>query len=151
VPSYPEGHVDISAARLMEVLLAKQRYVHYTTTQMSFNPGAIMSWLRQMRAHGVILPVHLGVPGVAELTKLMTISARIGVADSARYLRKNRRMLGSLLTPGKFGPDALLMGVGAALAHPDAEIDALHLFTFNQVRATVDWQQRMLASLDRSA
>ena len=43
-----------------------------------------------MRASGVTLPVHIGLPGVADLTKLLTISGRIGVADSARYLKKNR-------------------------------------------------------------
>ena len=65
------------------------------------------------------MAVHLGTPGVAELTKLMTISARIGVADSARYLKKNRKMVGSLLTPGKFGPDALLLGMADAFCDPD--------------------------------
>ncbi|HEY6568373.1 MAG TPA: methylenetetrahydrofolate reductase [Actinomycetota bacterium] len=148
VPSYPEGHVDISTERLLEVLKEKQRYAKYMATQMSFNPGAILSWLGQMRANGVMLPVHLGTPGVAELTKLMTISTRIGIADSARYLKKNRRMVGSLLTPGKFGPDALLEGMGPAYTDPGANIEALHLFTFNQVQATVDWQARMLATLD---
>jgi methylenetetrahydrofolate reductase (NADPH) len=148
VPSYPEGHVDISPERLLEVLKEKQRFAKYMATQMSFNPRAILQWLGQMRANGVMLPVHLGAPGVAELTKLMTISTRIGIADSARYLKKNRRMVGSLLTPGKFGPDALLEGMGPGLTDPGANIEALHLFTFNQVQATVDWQARMLAALD---
>jgi methylenetetrahydrofolate reductase (NADPH) len=150
VPSYPEGHVDIPDARLVEVLLEKQRYASYMTTQMCFNPGAIVTWIGTMRAAGVTLPVHLGTPGVAELTKLMTISARIGIADSARYLKKNKRMVGSLLTPGKFGPDSLLEGMGSALTDPGAKLEALHLFTFNQVQATVDWQQRMLAALDEA-
>jgi methylenetetrahydrofolate reductase (NADPH) len=147
VASYPEGHVDIAGGRLLEVLLEKQRYAHYMTTQMCFNPGAIIGWIDAMRAAGVTLPVHLGTPGVAELTKLMTISARIGIADSARYLKKNRKMVGSLLTPGKFGPDALLAGMAQAFTDPTANVEALHLFTFNQVGATVQWQERMLAEL----
>jgi methylenetetrahydrofolate reductase (NADPH) len=147
-PGYPEGHADITHERLLEVLLAKQRYVSYMATQMSFNPGAIVRWIGEMRRLGVRLPVHLGTPGVADLTKLMTISARIGVADSARYLKKNKRMVGHLLTPGRFGPDALLEGVAPALADPGARVEALHLFTFNQVAATVEWQQRMLAALE---
>jgi len=147
VPSYPEGHVDIADERLLEVLLEKQRYAHYMATQMCFNPRAIVSWIARMRAEGVTMAVHLGTPGVADLTKLMTISARIGIADSARYLKKNRKMVGSLLTPGKFGPDALLLGMADAFCDPDARIEALHLFTFNQVAATLEWQQRMLAEL----
>jgi methylenetetrahydrofolate reductase (NADPH) len=81
------------------------------------------------------------------LKKLMTISARIGVADSARYLKKNRSMVGHLLSPGSFGPDALLEGLAPSLEEPGVEIEALHIFTFNQVQATVEWQQRMLAEL----
>ena len=147
-PSYPEGHADIGDQRLLEVLLEKQRYVSYMTTQMCFNPDAIVRWIGEMRRQGVALAVHLGTPGVADMTKLMTISARIGIADSARYLKKNKRMVGHLLTPGKFGPDALLEGMAPAFADPSARIDALHVFTFNQVAATVEWQERMLASLE---
>lgn len=147
VPAYPEGHTDITSARLLEVLLEKQPYASYMTTQMCFNPGAIVEWIGAMRSSGVTLPIHLGTPGVAELTKLMTISARIGIADSARYLKKNRKMVGSLLTPGKFGPDALLVGLAEAFTDPGAAVEALHLFTFNQVRATVEWQERMLVEL----
>jgi methylenetetrahydrofolate reductase (NADPH) len=147
VPSYPEGHVDIADERLLEVLLEKQRFAHSMTTQMCFNPGAIVAWIAKMRAAGVTMAVHLGTPGVADLTKLMTISARIGIADSARYLKKNRKMVGSLLTPGKFGPDALLLGMADAFCDPEARVEGLHLFTFNQVAATLEWQQRMLAEL----
>jgi methylenetetrahydrofolate reductase (NADPH) len=147
-PGYPEGHGDISDQRLLEVLLEKQRYVSFMATQMCFNPDAIVRWIAEMRRQGVTLAVHLGTPGVADMAKLMTISARIGIADSARYLKKNKRMVGHLLTPGKFGPDALLEGMAPAFADPSAHIEALHLFTFNQVAATVEWQERMLALLE---
>ena len=148
VPSYPDGHPDIADDRLLEVLLEKQALASYMATQMCFDPDAIVRWIGEMRRRGVTLPVHLGTPGVADIAKLMTISARIGIADSARYLKKNKRMVGHLLTPGKFGPDALLEGMAPAIADPSAKIEALHLFTFNQVAATVEWQQRMLASFD---
>ncbi len=148
VPGYPDGHPDIARDRLLEVLREKERYASYMATQMCFDPGAIVTWIAEMRRQGVTLPVHLGTPGVADMAKLMTISARIGIADSARYLKKNKRMVGHLLTPGKFGPDALLEGVGPALTDPSAKIEALHLFTFNQVEATVAWQRRMLEALD---
>lgn len=148
VPGYPEGHVDIPDDVLLSVLGEKQRYAAYMTTQMCFNPEAIVSWLGRMRAAGITLPVHVGTPGVAEITKLMTISARIGIADSARYLKKNRKMVGHLLTPGRFGPDALLEGLAPAMGEPSAAIEALHLFTFNQVEATVAWQERMLEALE---
>lgn len=150
VPGYPEGHPDIGDERLLEVLLEKERYASYMATQMCFDPDAIVRWIAEMRRLGVTLVVHLGTPGVADITKLMAISARIGVADSARYLKKHKRMVGRLLTPGKFGPDSLLEGMAPAIADPSANIEALHVFTFNQVAATVEWQRRMLASLDEA-
>jgi methylenetetrahydrofolate reductase (NADPH) len=146
VPCYPEGHPDIADDVLLAVLREKQPLTSYMTTQMSFNPGAISSWIGRMRTAGITLPVHLGMPGVAELTKLMRISARIGVADSARYLKKNRSMIGHLIK-GSFGPDALLEQLAPTIADESADVRALHVFTFNEVQATVDWQTRMLEEL----
>lgn len=147
IPAYPQGHPDIPPERLRTVLADKQPFADYLTTQMCFDPAAIVAWIGQMRAEGITLPVHVGTPGVAELTKLMAISARIGVADSARYLKKNRSLVGHLLSPGSFGPDALLEGLAPSLGDPGVDIEALHIFTFNQVAATVAWQERMLAEL----
>jgi methylenetetrahydrofolate reductase (NADPH) len=150
VPCYPEGHPDIADDVLLAVLREKQPLTSYMTTQMSFNPGAISSWIGRMRTAGITLPVHLGMPGVAELTKLMRISARIGVADSARYLKKNRSMIGHLIR-GSFGPDALLEQLAPTLADEAADVRALHVFTFNEVQATVDWQTRMLEELGEAS
>src|SRR3989442_4945615 len=85
VPAYPEGHVDIPDEVLLGVLTEKQRYASYMTTQMCFKPAAIIGWLATVRERGITLPVHLGVPGVTEIAKLMKVAARIGVAESARY------------------------------------------------------------------
>ena len=150
IPAYPEGHADISHDVLLRALKAKQPFAHSMTTQMSFNPTAVAEWVRRVRAEGVQLPVHLGVPGVTELSKLMTIAARIGVADSARYLKKNRQMVGHLINPGSFGPDAFLEALGGTIADPVADVAGVHLFTFNQVEATAAWQQRMEARLSPS-
>jgi methylenetetrahydrofolate reductase (NADH) len=144
VPGYPEGHPDIGDDVLVAALKEKQKLATSMTTQMCFNPMALMTWLARMRSEGVTLPVHLGVPGVAELTKLLAISARIGVADSARYLQKNRAMVGHLMRGGSFGPDAFLEALAPTLVDRAAHVQALHVFTFNQVANTADWQRRML-------
>ena len=148
VPSYPEGHVSIDDDVLLRVLLDKQPLAAFTSTQMCFNPGAVAEWVTRIRAAGVTLPIHLGTPGVADLTKLMSIAAKIGVADSARYLRKNRSMVGHLMRGGSFGPDAFLEALAPTLADPAADVRALHVFSFNQVEATASWQARMLGELD---
>jgi methylenetetrahydrofolate reductase (NADH) len=144
VPSYPEGHPDIADDVLLAALKEKQKLATSMTTQMCFNPPALMTWLKRMRSAGITLPLHLGVPGVAELTKLMAVSARIGVADSARYLKKNKAMVGHLMRGGSFGPDAFLEALAPTLIDRTAHVQALHMFTFNQVANTADWQRRML-------
>ena len=147
VPSYPEGHVNFSDDVAMQALKDKQQYAQSTTTQMAFNPQAVAEWIARIRAEGVTLPVHLGTPGVLEMTKLLRIAAQIGVADSARYLQKNTGLIGHLANPGSFGPDAFLQALAPAIADPAANVRGLHIFTMNAVGATAAWQKKMLEDL----
>jgi methylenetetrahydrofolate reductase (NADPH) len=147
VPSYPEGHPTIPDRVLLDDLREKQRYAYATTTQMSFNPDAVASWITRVRDEGITLPIHLGVPGVLPFRKLMTMAARIGVADSMRYLLKNRSLLGHLVQGSAFGADALLIGLASTIADPRANVLALHVFTMNQVAETVEWQRTLMAEL----
>jgi methylenetetrahydrofolate reductase (NADPH) len=147
VPSYPEGHVDIPDDVLLRVLKEKQQYAHATTTQMAFNPQAVAEWIATIRGEGITLPIHLGTPGVLEMTKLLRIAAQIGVAESARYLQKNVGLVGHLAKPGSFGPDAFLQALAPAIADPAANIGGLHIFTMNAVAATAAWQAGMLQEL----
>ena len=143
VPCYPEGHVSIADEVLQQALRDKQRYATSMTTQMGFNPGAVTTWIARMRSAGITMPLVLGVPGVAELTRLMAISARIGIADSARYLQKNKKMVGQLMK-GSFGPDAFLRALAPTIVDPAMDVRGLHIFTFNQVEQTAEWQRSML-------
>ena len=147
VPSYPEGHADIPDDVLMRILKEKQQYAQQTTTQMCFNPGRVETWINAIRGQGVTLPIYLGVPGVLELTKLMTIAGRIGVGESAKFLSKNMGLLGVLAAPGSFGADAYLKGLADTMARPDTKIVGLHIFTMNQVPATAAWHQKFLQDL----
>ena len=147
VAGYPEGHPSISDEVLLSSLKEKQAYASYVTTQMSFDAVAIAGWITRMRDSGVTLPIHLGLPGVVHLRRLLRVAARIGVGGSVRYLRKNRQLV-RLLFGRSFTPERLLGELGATLAAPDANVRALHLFTFNQVEATVAWQRSTLERLD---
>lgn len=146
VAAYPEGHPKIPPEQLLSALRQKQEFASYMTTQMTFDGDAIASWVERTRAAGVTLPIHLGVPGVTEMRKLVGVAMRIGVGGSARYLRKNRQLLGFLFRRS-FTPDRLLRSLAPTIGDNGAGIEGLHLFTFNQVEATVAWQQRMLAQL----
>jgi len=147
IPCYPQDHPDIPTPRLLEALAAKAPFAHYMTTQMCFDPKAIGAFIAARRADGVALPVHIGLPGVAELAKLAMISARIGVRDSKRFLSKNVRLVGQLVRPGGYRPDGLLESLEAVLADPVADVRDLHIYTFNQVETTEEWRTRYLAAL----
>jgi methylenetetrahydrofolate reductase (NADPH) len=147
VPSYPEGHADIADDVLVKSLKEKQQYANQTSTQMCFNPERVAAWINRIRAEGITLPIYLGVPGVLELTKLMTIAGRIGVGESAKFLSKNMGLLGAIASPGSFGADSYLKGLADTSAHPDARVVGLHIFTMNQVPATAAWHQKFRQEL----
>jgi methylenetetrahydrofolate reductase (NADPH) len=151
IPCYPQGHAFIADGPLLEALRAKAAYASYMTTQLCFDPGAVASWLAARRAEGLELPVHVGVPGVAEPHRLLAISARIGVADTHRFLTKNVRFVARLLRSGGFyRPDGLLEGLAPHIADARAGIVDIHLYTFNAVDATERWRRDYLAKLVRA-
>jgi methylenetetrahydrofolate reductase (NADPH) len=148
IPAYPQGHAFIADAPLLEALHAKAAFASYMTTQLCFDPGAIATWIAARRAEGLRLPVHVGVPGVAEPQKLLAISARIGVADTHRFLVKNVRFVTKLVRSGGFyRPDGLLEGLAPHLADPTAGIVDLHMYTFNAVDGFETWRRRYLDKL----
>jgi methylenetetrahydrofolate reductase (NADH) len=148
IPGYPQGHAFIADRVLLEALRAKAAFASYVTTQLCFDPAAIASWISERRAEGISLPVHVGMPGVADPQKLLTIAARIGVADTHRFLVKNVRFVTRLIRSGGFyRPDGLLEGLASAAADPAIGISGLHIYTFNAVRATESWRLSTLASL----
>jgi methylenetetrahydrofolate reductase (NADPH) len=144
VPAYPEGHVSIPDGVLMAALLAKQRYAAYMTTQLSYDGEAIGRWVAAARQAGVTLPLLIGLPGPVDLARLLRISARIGVAASTRYLRRNPNLIREALRRRAFHTDALLGEVAPIVADPVADVRGLHLFTFNQVEASVTWRDARL-------
>lgn len=144
---YPEGHAVIPRDVLLQALRDKAPHADYMTTQMCFDPAVILDWVSARRSEGIELPVHLGVPGVADVTRLIRVSARIGIGDSTRFLSKNTQLLGRLVKPGGFAADGLLDGLASAAADPAVGIVGLHIFTFNEVATTEAWRGRYLEQL----
>jgi methylenetetrahydrofolate reductase (NADPH) len=141
--AYPDGHALIERGVLREATLVKQALVEsasvqpFVSTQMCFDPATIRSWLIAERAAGLRAPVHLGLPGVVDRTKLLTMGARLGIGTSLRFLKKNRATVGKLLSPGGFDPMTIIGPLAPSAV--DLGIDAVHLFTFNEVAATAAW------------
>lgn len=148
VTSYPDGHALIGDEVLSAALHEKQDVLSeagiagYASTQMCFDPATITSWLGGERAAGLTLPIHLGVAGVVDRAKLMTMGARLGVGTSLSYLKKNRKAIGQLLTRSNYDPDVLLRPLAPQLE--ELGVTGLHCFTFNQVEATETWRRSQL-------
>jgi methylenetetrahydrofolate reductase (NADPH) len=143
VACYPEGHPKISDAALAEALRDKQPFAAYMVSQLCFSPGALVSWLRRVRGQGITLPLHLGLAAPMQVSRLLALGPQIGVGPSVRYLAKQHGFIGNVLKGGAYRPESLLLEMGDALTEPGLGIEGLHLFSFNQVEETVQWQQRI--------
>jgi methylenetetrahydrofolate reductase (NADPH) len=141
VAAHPEGHPHADEAELLRLLLAKQPLATYLVTQMCFDPGVLIAWLLRMRAAGVTLPAWIGLPGVVEIPKLIALSLRIGVGQSVRVLKKQKGLVGKLISARPYQPDDLLRGIHDYLDDPDLDIPGFHLFSFNNVETTERWRQ----------
>jgi methylenetetrahydrofolate reductase (NADPH) len=155
IGGYPEGHPLIADDKLLEALRRKQRYADQIVTQLCFDAGALVDWVRAIRAEGIDLPVVVGLPGVVERRKLVEISLKSGVGASLRYLRKHGRQLAALSRSRRYDPTPLVRAIaerldqGAPAAGRDRGagydvsaglgISGTHLFTFNQVEPTLTW------------
>ncbi len=151
ITAYPDGHVLIPAPVVHEALHAKQALLQeagvagYASTQMCFDLDTWRTWAAGERAAGFTLPLHIGVPGVIDRTKLFTMGMRLGIGASMRYVKKNGGVLGRLFKPGGYDPNKLITPLSKQA--DELGIEGIHLFTFNNVQATAEWQQRMLAKL----
>lgn len=148
IGGYPEGHPAIGDEALLQALLDKQPFATYIVSQMCFDPKAITDWIACIRRQGVWLPVVVGIPGVVDKKRLFQISRKIGVGDSARFLRKHVGLMGGLIAnlfgSSGYGPDSLVEELSPYIGDQGYNIVGYHIYTFNQVESTERWRERML-------
>ena len=88
------------------------------------------------------MPVDIGVAGVVDRAKLLTMGVRLGVGTSLRFLRKNRAVVTSMFAPGGYDPTDLVTAIA-----DDARrlgVRGLHSYTFNRVAPTLAWREQLL-------
>jgi len=147
-PCYPQGHPVIPDDALLAALMAKAPFVGHATTQLGFDTGAIARWVAARRAAGFTPDVVVGVPGVADPQRLLSIATRIGVTDSRKFLTRNLRFAAGLAKAGGFyKPTSFVEGLAPLLADPAARVSGFHLYTFNAVEPTEAWRREMLDRL----
>jgi methylenetetrahydrofolate reductase (NADPH) len=140
IAAHPEGHPLVNDQELLIFLQEKQQFATYMVTQMCFNPQTIANWLKGIRKAGVSLPAWIGLPGVAEISKLISLSLRIGVGQSLKVLKKQKGLLGKLISAKPYQPDDLLAGIEPYLSDPEINIPGFHLFSFNDIERTERWR-----------
>ncbi|HWD05440.1 MAG TPA: methylenetetrahydrofolate reductase [Amycolatopsis sp.] len=149
VGCYPEGHPKISDAVLLEALVDKQIHADYMVSQLCFDSAALLHWIDEVRGLGVNLPLRVGLAAPIKTSRLVELSLKIGVGQSLRYLTKQHGMVGGLLLGRSYAPETLLLGLGERLTTAELGIEGLHIFTFNQVEVTADWQRRIAEGVRR--
>ena len=146
IGGHPEAHPNIDDETLRQTLLDKRPFATYIVSQMCFDPDAILNWVADIRRRGKVLPVYIGLPGVVERKKLLQISLKIGVGDSARFLTKYTQVLTRFLKPGGYSPDELVKNLAPFVEDQDYNLAGFHIYTFNQVESTEEWRRQVLDS-----
>ena len=147
IAGYPEGHSCIGAAALMAALDAKIAYARrhdielFIVSQFCFDGQAVVDWLQQLRARGVLLPVRVGVAGPTTVRKLMNYALRCGIGNSIRKLGSHAISLTYLI--GQHGPEKVVRRVAASEA--GLNISGLHCFPFGGFAQTAYWIDNVAA------
>jgi methylenetetrahydrofolate reductase (NADPH) len=147
VTGYPESHSFIDDDTTIQAMWDKRRLATYIVSNLCFDPRLVKRWVARVRRRKVELPIHVGLAGVADPAKLLRVSTRIGIADSARFLRGHSNWFLRMLQPGGYSPERFVKALLPDLAAPDRKVVGLHVFTFNEIEPTERWRQEMLARL----
>jgi methylenetetrahydrofolate reductase (NADPH) len=147
ITGYPESHPTIHDDLTIQSMWDKRRYATQVVSNLTFDPSVIGTWLGRMRARGITMPLLLGMPGPIERTKLLAMATKIGVGESTRFLAKHKGTFARLAAPGGFTGESFLEKCAPTLSAPEALVEGLHVYTFNQIAETAAWRTDLLARL----
>jgi methylenetetrahydrofolate reductase (NADH) len=146
ITGYPESHHLISDEETIRAMFAKAPMATHIVSQLCFDTDVICAWINEVRRRGTDLPIWIGVPGPVPYSKLLRVSMKIGLGESARFLSHHRNWVSRLLTR-QFKPDRLVHDLTPCATDPAARVAGFHLYTFNEVARTERWRQAALAKL----
>jgi methylenetetrahydrofolate reductase (NADPH) len=141
IAAYPEGHPLIDGDELDRALEEKSPLADYMTTQMCFDPEALLRWLRRTRERGLALPVNIGMPGLVERRRLLEVSVRIGVGESLAYVRKQRGLL-EFLRRSSHTAERLYDALAPCLEDRALSVSGFHFYTLNKLLDTWNWERQ---------
>ena len=151
ITGYPQSHPLIDDDVTVQAMWDKRLHASYIVSNLCFDARVLAGWVTRVRRRNVALPLHLGLAGPVEPTKLLAMATKIGVGESARFLTRHTSWFARFAAPGGYSPEPLLRRVVRALRGPDTGLAGLHIFTFNQVEATERWRQGRLGAVSTTA
>ncbi len=143
IVAYPEGHPKIDADTLWHSLKWKNAYLQSVgcsveiTTQFGFDSSAIILWLKRLRAEGIDAPVRIGIPGPADVARLLRFARQFGVVASTAIARRYGLSLTNLLQ--RVGPERFWDQLQSHMDKEDLGIVLYHLYPFGGIAEGVRW------------
>jgi methylenetetrahydrofolate reductase (NADPH) len=148
IAGHPEGNPDITKIHgepaLLQALRGKQAWIKdnglqgFIATQFLFEAAPVAYWASELRASGIDLPIHVGVPGPATIKTLVKYAAMCGVGNSARFIRKQALNITKLLTVNT--PDEFVEQLSTLhFDRPELGIAGPHLYPFGGFDKLFDW------------
>jgi methylenetetrahydrofolate reductase (NADPH) len=143
IAGYPEGHPRLSQDALDRTLAAKIEAAAQTglsvsiVTQLCFDAGAVLAWVRRLRALGIENPVRIGMAGPADLSSLIRLARRCGVRATAQSLTRHAGLTKHLLAAGT--PDRVIRPLAEAASQGALGRVATHFFAATDTAATARW------------
>jgi methylenetetrahydrofolate reductase (NADPH) len=143
IGGYPDGHPDIATDVLWSALekkaaaLSRLDLPGAVITQVDFDVDRVLSWVAEVREHGVELPIRVGVPGPASVKLLLGFAGRLGISTSTTIAKKYGLSVTNLLT--KAGPENFIRDLRAGLDPGQHGVVKLHFYTFGGFKTTAEW------------
>lgn len=143
VAGHPEGHPFLDEAATFRALEAWRDWGQGSgirvdiVTQFCFEGGPILTFLGELSARAIDLPVIIGLAGPATPATLTKFALRCGIGTSIRALRGQIGRFGRLLIDT--GPDEVMRTLEAARRAQTGAIAGFHLFPFGGLRKSANW------------
>jgi methylenetetrahydrofolate reductase (NADPH) len=83
--------------------------------------------------------------------RLLRLSRRIGLGESARFLTRHGSWVRRLTLPRQYRPSGLVERLAPFLGIPENRIAGLHLFTFNEIAQEEAWRQEEIMRVSERA
>ena len=144
VAGHPEGSPDFGEEAAIQALRLKEAFAERTgaelriVTQFGFAPDAFIDWAKSLTAHGVSLPIHIGVAGPATLKTLIKFAALCGVGNSISFLKRHALKVTALA--GTQSPEDVVEPIERFWReNPNGPIAQVHAFPFGGIAKTSAW------------